>query len=368
MQEKADKPEKPVYVTSPSLAPLEEYMRVLESAWESGILTHNGPLVRKLEQELMAYLGIKNLVIVTNGTIALQLAIKALRLKGEIITTPFTWIATVSAIQWENCTPVFVDIDPGTFNIDPGKIEDAITHRTCAIMPVHVFGNPCEVEKIEDIARRHNLKIIYDAAHAMCVDYKGKSILEYGDISATSFHATKIFNTGEGGACITCNDELFERLRRLRFFGHNSAKDIVDDGCNGKMTEVHAALGLANLTHQDEVLKKRRIIFERYFENLKDVDSIRFQKFDKKAYNYSYLPVVLSSEEKVLEIVSKLNKNNIFPRRYFYPSLNTVKAVAPYSPMPLSEDLAQRILCLPSHSRLEMEKVDLISEWIKRSF
>jgi len=175
-------------------------------------------------------------------------------------------------------------------------------------------------------------------------------------------------NTGEGGACITCNDELFERLRRLRFFGHNSAKDIVDDGCNGKMTEVHAALGLANLTHQDEVLKKRRIIFERYFENLKDVDSIRFQKFDKKAYNYSYLPVVLSSEEKVLEIVSKLNKNNIFPRRYFYPSLNTVKAVAPYSPMPLSEDLAQRILCLPSHSRLEMEKVDLISEWIKRSF
>jgi dTDP-4-amino-4,6-dideoxygalactose transaminase len=261
-----------------------------------------------------------------------------------------------------------VDIDPGTFNIDPGKIEDAITHRTCAIMPVHVFGNPCEVEKIEDIARRHNLKIIYDAAHAMCVDYKGKSILEYGDISATSFHATKIFNTGEGGACITCNDELFERLRRLRFFGHNSAKDIVDDGCNGKMTEVHAALGLANLTHQDEVLKKRRIIFERYFENLKDVDSIRFQKFDKKAYNYSYLPVVLSSEEKVLEIVSKLNKNNIFPRRYFYPSLNTVKAVAPYSPMPLSEDLAQRILCLPSHSRLEMEKVDLISEWIKRSF
>lgn len=367
MPEKADKPGKPVYVTAPSLASLEEYMRVLESAWESGILTHNGPLVQKLEKELMAYLGIKNLVIVTNGTVALQLAIKALRLKGEIITSPFTWIATASAIQWENCVPVFVDIDPGTFNIDPGKIEDAITHRTCAIMPVHVFGNPCEVEKIEDIARRHHLKVIYDAAHAMCVNYNGKSILQYGDISATSFHATKIFNTGEGGGCVTNDDGLFERIRRLRFFGHDETKDITDEGFNGKMTEVHAALGLANLPYQDEVLKKRRAIFDRYFENLKNVDSIRFQKFDKNAYNYSYLPVVLASEAQLLEIVSKLNKNNIFPRRYFYPSLNTVKAVAPYSPMPLSEDLAQRILCLPSHSRLEMGQVDLISEIIIQS-
>jgi dTDP-4-amino-4,6-dideoxygalactose transaminase len=364
MQEKSDKPGKPVYVTSPSLAPLEEYMRVLESAWESGILTHNGPLVQKLEKELMAYLGIKNLVIVTNGTVALQLGIKVLGLKGEIITTPFTWIATASAIQWENCTPVFVDIDPETFNIDPGKIEDAITHRTCAIMPVHVFGNPCEVERIEDIARRHSLKIIYDAAHAMCVKVKGKSILEYGDISATSFHATKIFNTGEGGGCVTADEDLFERLRRLRFFGHNDAKDIVDEGFNGKMTEVHAALGLANLAIQDEVLKKRRAIFEQYFENLKDVDSIRFQKFDKEAYNYSYLPVVFSSEEEVLEVVSRLNKNNIFPRRYFYPSLNTLKAVAPYTPMPLSENLARRILCLPSHNRLGLENIDFICRLI----
>ena len=357
---------KPIYVTMPSLAPLEEYKQWLEKAWDSGILTHNGPLVQRLEKELMAYLGVENLVVVTSGTIALQLAIKALRLKGEIITTPFTWIATVSAIQWENCTPVFVDIDPETFNIDPGKIEDAITHRTCAIMPVHVFGNPCEVGKIEEIARCHHLKVIYDAAHAMCVDYKGKSILEYGDISATSFHATKIFNTGEGGGCVTGDKDIFERLRRLRFFGHNDAKDVVDEGFNGKMTEVHAALGLANLAIQNEVLEKRRAIFEQYFENLKDVDSIRFQKFDKEAYNYSYLPVVLSSEEEVLEVISRLSKNNIFPRRYFYPSLNTLKAVAPYTPMPLSENLARRILCLPSHSRLIPENVDLICQLIIR--
>jgi dTDP-4-amino-4,6-dideoxygalactose transaminase len=364
MQEKADKPGKPVYVTSPSLAPLEEYMRVLESAWESGVLTHNGPLVQKLEKELMAYLGIKNLVIVTNGTIALQLGIKVLGLKGEIITSPFTWIATVSAIQWENCTPVFVDIDPGTFNIDPGKIEGAITHRTCAIMPVHVFGNPCEVESIEDIGQRHGLKIIYDAAHAMCINYKGRSILEYGDISATSFHATKIFNTGEGGGCVTGDDGIFERIRRLRFFGHDEAKDITDEGCNGKMTEVHAALGLANLVYQDEVLKKRRAIFERYFENLEEVDFVGFQKFDREAYNYSYMPVVFSSEAKLSEVQKRLNRHNIFPRRYFYPSLNTVKAVAPYTPMPLSEKLARRILCLPSHNRLEMETVDFISQLI----
>ncbi len=351
----------------PSLAPLEEYKQWLEKAWDSGILTHNGPLVQRLEKELMAYLGVENLVVVTSGTIALQLAIKALRLKGEIITTPFTWIATVSAIQWENCTPVFVDINPETFNIDPGKIEAAITHRTSAIMPVHVFGNPCDMERIEDIARKHDLKVIYDAAHAMCINYKGKSILAYGDISATSFHATKIFNTAEGGACVAGNDELFMKLRRLRFFGHDENKDIVDEGCNGKMTEVHAALGLANLPYQDEVLKKRKTIFERYFENLKNMDFIRFQSFDKEAYNYSYLPVVFDSEERLLKVRASLNENNIFPRRYFYPSLNTVKAVAPYTPMPLSEDLAQRILCLPSHSRLEMEKVDLISEIIIQS-
>jgi dTDP-4-amino-4,6-dideoxygalactose transaminase len=359
-----DNRNKPIYVTAPSLAPLEEYKQILESAWESGILTHNGPLVQRLEKELMAYLNTKHMVIMNNGTVALQLAIKALGLKGEIITSPFTWIATASAIQWENCNPVFVDIDPETFNIDPKKIETAITHRTCAIMPVHVFGNPCDTESIETIARKYNLKVIYDAAHGVCVNYKGHSLLSYGDITATSFHATKIYNTGEGGACVTADNDLFQRLRRLRFFGHDENKDIVDDGCNGKMTEVHAALGLANLPYQEDVLKNRRAIFERYYENLNPSGLVRFQKFDPEAYNYSYMPVVFESEEKLLEVQARLNGQKIFPRRYFYPSLNTMQAVAPYTPMPLSEDLAQRIMCLPSHNRMDLDTVDHISRII----
>jgi len=358
---------KPIYVTAPSLAPLQEYMQVLESAWESGILTHNGPLVQKLEKDLEKYLRMRAqcMVIVTNGTVALQMAIKALHLQGEIITSPFTWVATASAIQWENCQPVFVDINPHTFNIDPAKIEDAITHRTRAIMPVHVFGNPCEIEAIERIARKHNLKVIYDAAHAMCIDYNGKSVLEYGDISVTSFHATKIFNTGEGGACVTTDGELFEKLRRLRFFGHADNKDIVDEGFNGKLTEVHAALGLANLPYQDDVLAYRRKIFDRYYENLADVDFLHFQEFDRNVYNYSYLPVVFDTEERLLAVQARLHERKYFPRRYFYPSLNTIKAVAPYTPMPESESLAKRILCMPSHNRVDMETVALICGLIK---
>lgn len=356
---------KPIYVTVPSLAPLEEYKELLDGVWERRILTHNGPLVQRLEKELEANLGLRNLVAVTNGTIAIQLAIKALKLRGEIITTPFTYVATICAIQWENCTPVFVDINPETFNINPQKIEDAITHGSRAIMPVHVFSNPCNIEDINYIAKKYNLIVIYDAAHAMAVNYKERSILEYGDISATSFHATKLFNTGEGGACVTKNYELYERLRSLRFFGHNDEKNIIDDGFNGKMTEVHAALGLANLRHLDEVLSKRKLIFKRYFERLNDIDYITFQKFDRDAYNYNYMPILISSEELLLDLVSKLNKCNIYPRRYFYPSLNTINAIKPYTPMPISEDIAKRVLCLPSYNDLNLEMVNYICDIIK---
>ncbi len=259
---------KPVYVTMPSLAPLEEYKEMLEGVWESGILTHNGPLVQKFENELTKTLNLKNIVVVSNGTIALQMAIKALGLKGEIITSPFTWIATISAIMWEGCTPVFVDIDPDTLNIDPQKIEEKITDKTVAIMPVHVFGNPCNVEEIEVIAKRNNLKVIYDAAHAVGSTYKNKSILGCGDISATSFHATKLLNTAEGGAVITNEIELHEKLKRIRFFGHNENKMVVEEGFNGKMTEVHAALGLANLKYYDRVLKDRKDKYHYYKEQL----------------------------------------------------------------------------------------------------
>ena len=249
---------KPVFVTQPSLAPLHEFTELLKGVWERGILTHNGPLVQQLEKELEHKLSINHLTLVNNGTIALQMAIKALELQGEIITSPFTWIATVSAIKWEGCSPVFCDIDPETLNINPAKLEALITDKTVAIMPVHVFGNPCDVEAIEQIAKKHKLKLIYDAAHAIGSVYDNKSLLSYGDISATSLHATKLLNTAEGGACITLKDELDAKLKRIRFFGHDESKDIVEDGFNGKMTEVHAALGLANLKYYDAVLSDRK--------------------------------------------------------------------------------------------------------------
>ena len=249
---------KQIFVTQPSLAPLEEFKTLLNGVWERGILTHNGPLVQQLEKEIQTKLNLDHFLVVANGTLAIQMAIKALELKGEIITTPFTWVATLSAIQWEGCTPIFCDIQPDTLNIDPLKIEEKITKNTVAIMPVHVFGNPCDVEAIEAIAKRHNLKVIYDAAHAVGSKINEKSLLEYGDISATSLHATKLLNTGEGGGCITTNNDLHEKLKRVRFFGHDNNKEIVEEGFNGKLTEIHAALGLANLKYFDLVLEDRK--------------------------------------------------------------------------------------------------------------
>jgi len=352
---------KPVYVTAPSLPPLHEYTEILQGVWDRGILTHNGPLVQQLEKDLQDKYGIANMVIVTNGTIALQLAIKALELNGsEIITTPFTWIATASAIMWENCTPAFVDIDPHTFNIDPDRIEAAITDRTRAIMGVHVFSNPCDIEAIEYIAEKYDLKVIYDAAHAMCVGYNGKSILEYGDISVSSFHATKIFNTGEGGCCVTLNDGLAKRIERLRFFGYDDNKEIVDDGCNGKMTEIHAALGLANLEYIDGVLGKRREIFNLYHSLLAELEYISFQRFPENSYNYSYMPVVFDSEEQLVGVLQALERNNVFARRYFYPSLNTIRHLSRKEKAEHSERVAKTILCLPSYDELSLEIVEMI--------
>jgi dTDP-4-amino-4,6-dideoxygalactose transaminase len=348
---------KPIYVTQPSLPPLDEYVKILEGVWQRQILTHNGPLVQQLEKELLDYLNVKKLVAVTSGTIAIQLAIKALNLSGEIITTPFTWIATTSAIMWEKCKPVFVDVQPDTFNIDPQKIEEEITDRTSAILPVHVFSNPCDIEAIQKIADKHNLKVIYDAAHALCVDYKGKSLLEYGDITATSFHATKIFQSGEGGACVTNDQMLYERLRRLRFFGHDENKDIIDEGMNGKMTEVHAALGLANLKWLKDVLRDRREKYELYMDLLGRSGLIKFQKFPVDSYNYSYMPVLFEDENQMLVVAEKLNKHNIYPRRYFYPSLNAIEFLSVKEKFPVSVDLASRIVCLPLYYTLDKEEI-----------
>ena len=354
----------PKYVSVPSLSPIEEFVDILKDSWEKRILTHNGPLVQLLEKRINQYLNTQNAVAVTNGTIALQIAIRALDLHGEIITTPFSWIATASAIRWENCTPVFVDIDEETFNIDPKKIEQAITPRTCAIMPVHVFSNPVDIDAIEEIAKKHNLKTIYDSAHAFGVNHHGKSVMDFGDISCTSFHATKIFNTGEGGACFTQKEELFEKLKRIRFFGHNDDKEIIEDGINGKLTEIHSAIGLANLPLLDSVIKKRKKIYDVYYEKLKYIEHIKFQKFNPNHYNYSYMPIVLPTERICLEILNKLSERNAFPRRYFFPSLNTIKAVGNYIPMPISENISRKILCLPSNHDLSFQDIEKIADMI----
>lgn len=340
-----------IYVTMPTLAPLEEVNELMKGIWASGIMTHNGPLVQRFEKECAEHFGVPNMVSCVNGTMGLQMAIRALKLRGEIITTPFTFIATINSILWEGCNPVFVDIDPETLCIDPKKIEEKITYHTVAIMPVHVFGNCCNIEAIDAIAKKHNLKVIYDACHSVGVNYKGKSVFMYGDISVTSFHATKMLNTTEGGGCFTLDKELDEKLRRIRFFGFENHADIVEDGTNTKMTEVHAAVGIANLKYLDSALADRKKKYAMYKEALSKDNTLSFQKINEGC-NYSYFPVMFKDEESLLKVLANLNENHIFPRRYFWPSVNTFTKLVPYVPMPVSEDIASRILCLPLYYSL----------------
>jgi hypothetical protein len=352
---------KNIFVTQPSLAPFNEFTEILKGVWDRKILTHNGPLVQQLESELEQKLEVPHFTVLNNGTIALQIAIKALALQGEIITTPFTWIATVSAIKWEGCTPIFCDIDPKTLNIDPAKIEALITEKTVAIMPVHVFGTPCDVVEIEKIAKKHNLKVIYDGAHAIGSRFEDKSVLTFGDVTATSLHATKLLNTGEGGGCITTDSELDKKIKRIRFFGHSDDKtDIVEDGFNGKLTEIHAALGLANLKYYDTVLNDRRVKYLLYKEKLQKVPTITFQDIAAGETNYSYFPIIFETEAQLLKVELELKENNVFPRRYFYPSVNTYTKVVSYQSCPISEDISKRILCLPLYLDLTIGEINEI--------
>jgi dTDP-4-amino-4,6-dideoxygalactose transaminase len=351
---------KAIFVTKPSLAPLPEFVSYLERIWETGVMTHNGPFMQQLERELMTYLEVPDAICLANGTCAMQLAIRALDLKGEIITTPFTFIATANIIAWERCHPVFVDIDPSNWNIDPNLIESAITPQTVAILPVHVFSAPCAVQQIQDIADRHNLKVIYDAAHAMAVNCGGQSILNYGDISCVSFHATKLFNTCEGGACVTKDQDMAARIRRLRFFGFNEQKDIMDSGMNAKMTEINAALGLVNLKYIDSIRANRKVKYEQYLQRLRGLPGLTFQKFNPDEYNYSYMPIRFDKEENLLLCIKRLEDEHIFPRRYFYPSLEQLQIFSPQSSLPVSDDVARTILCLPLYDTLTIEEVDRI--------
>ena len=353
-------------VTKPFLPTETEFCDYVKSIWERQWLTNNGPLVNTLELKLKEYLGVNHLLYVTNGTIALQLAIKALSLKGEIITTPFSFVATTSAIVWQECTPVFVDIDPETYNIDPAKIEAAITSKTSAILATHVFGNPCDITAIQEIADKHHLKVIYDAAHCFGAIYKNRSVFEYGDISTTSFHSTKLFHTIEGGAVFTQDPEVLRKLALMRNFGFSGVDCFSEQGINAKNCEFHAAMGLCNLRYADDILKKRRYLTEQYMLRLTNLD-VQFQKIENADdYNYAYFPVLFSSEELMLESKAKLELAQIYSRRYFFPSLSTLPYVNSVA-MPVCDSVASRILCLPLYHTLTLSDLDLICRLLLRT-
>ncbi|HVZ12495.1 MAG TPA: aminotransferase class I/II-fold pyridoxal phosphate-dependent enzyme [Patescibacteria group bacterium] len=347
---------KKVLVTRTFLPPFEEYEKILKRAWESRWITNHGVLAQELENNIKKLLKVKHAFFVTNGTVAIQLAIRALDLRGEIITTPFTFAATTTSIVWENCKPVFVDIKEDDLTIDEEKIEAAITPETTAILAVHVFGYPCNVEKIEKIAKKHNLKVIYDAAHAFGVKINGRSIFKYGDVSTLSLHATKLFHTVEGGFVITDNDKVAKKVRRMRDFGLSREGFPTELGINAKNSEMHAAMGLANLKYVPAIREVRNRAYDEYKRLLKDSGLHEIKYLNSVIYNYSYFPVVFKSEEELLLVKKALEAENIFPRRYFYPSLNTMPYVE-YVACPVSESVAKRILCLPMFHDINMETI-----------
>ena len=354
-------------VTKPFLPPAEEYEAYLKGIWKRNWLTNMGPLASQLEMELKDFLEVSHLLFVTNGTIALQMAIKALNLSGEIITTPFSFVATTSSIVWENCTPIFVDIEPSTLNIDAEKIESAITEKTSAILATHVYGNPCDVEKIEKIAKKHNLKVIYDGAHAFGVKINGKSIFEYGDVSTCSLHATKLYHSIEGGLLITKDPVLLKKLAYIRNFGFDGPENFAELGINGKNSEFHAAMGLANLKYIEYINKKRKEITKRYDEKLKNLKAVRPIWNKNSENNYSYYPIIFESEELLIKCMQSLNAHEIYTRRYFYPSLSTSLPYVKNIHLPISDDIANRVLCLPLYTDLTVEEIDLICRLLLRT-
>lgn len=353
-------------VTKPFLPPKEEYEKYLAGIWQRQWLTNMGPLASELELELKKCLHVNHLLFVTNGTVALQMAIKALDLKGEIITTPFSFIATTSSIVWEGCVPVFVDIDPLSLNIDATKIEAVITEKTSAILATHVYGNPCDVEGIEKIAQKHGLKVIYDGAHAFGVQVNGRSIFEYGDISTCSLHATKLYHSGEGGLVITKDKDLLKKLALIRNFGFNGPEAFAALGINGKNSEFHAAMGLLNLNYIEAIYAKRKVLTERYHEMLKHAKAFIPHWHKKANLNYAYFPIVFETEELAIRILEKLKGNEIFARRYFYPSLATTLPYVKPQALCITDDVAKRVLCLPLYYDLSLEEVNLICRLILR--
>lgn len=345
------------------------YTQYLQGIWERGHLTNHGPLVTELEEKLKKYLGVNHFYYLNNGTIAIQIAIKALELTGDIITTPFSYVATCSSIVWENARPVFVDIDPDTFTIDSTKIEAALTPATSAILATHVYGIPCAVEAIEAIARKHGLKVVYDAAHAFGVHYKGRPLLTYGDISTLSFHATKLFHTVEGGGITANNPDIAHRIAYLRNFGHNGQEAFWGLGINGKSSEFHAAMGLC-VFPSIEALIQAREERSRYYDSCLNEFGIRLKRPlipEGTTYNYAYYPVVFASEEELIAVRDALNAEQVFPRRYFFPSLHHLPYIREQYELPVTEAISKAVLCLPFYHDLPFEDIRRICSVIAKT-
>ena len=345
-------------VTKTFLPPRKEFKNQIDRVWESQWITNNGELVKELSLKIKQKLGVRNILPMTNGTLPIQIALKIVGDNCEIITTPFSYVATTSSIVWENCTPVFVDIDPILLTIDETKIEAAITNKTSAILATHVYGNPCNVKAINKIAEKHNLKVIYDAAHCFGVKYEGESIFNYGDISTCSFHATKIFHTGEGGALFCNNLDLFHQLYYSHNFGHNGTEKYYGLGINAKMSELQAAMGLTVLQHMNTILKERKRVCDFYDSNLNFIGFNKIKIRENTKWNYSYYPIVFDSEELLVNILKKLELESIFPRRYFYPSLEELPYINSKVKCTIAKDIAARVICLPLYHSLK--KVDLM--------
>lgn len=354
----------PINVTKTFLPPFEEYTDMLKRAWNKAWITNNGELSLELEQKLKAFLGLKQILFCNNGTSVLQMAIKALNISGEIITTPFSYVATTTAILWEQCRPVFADIDEKTFCIDPQKIEAAVTVKTQAILATHVYGYPCDVDAIEEIANKYGLKVIYDAAHAFGTRVNNKSLLEYGDISTCSFHATKLFHTGEGGCLVTNDEQLHKKLYLYRHFGHIGDEHFMM-GINAKNSEMHAAMGLCNLRYIRDIMEQRKTQWLYYQELLGDTGLQLLLIPGDIDYNYAYFPAVFPSETKLLQVLEALKTKDIFARRYFYPALNTLSYVEGRY-CPVAEDIAKRVLCLPLFHDLERSSQVIMADILKK--
>lgn len=365
----------PIYVTQPAMPPLVEFTEFLQTIWDNKILTNNGPFHKQFEQALAEYLGVKYLSVFSNGTMALITALQSLRITGEVITTPFSFVATTHSIWWNNIKPVFVDIEPDYFTLDPEKVEAAITPQTSAIMPVHVYGNPCKVERLQKIADTYGLKLIYDAAHLFGVRVNGNSVLNYGDLSILSFHATKVFNTLEGGAIICPDEKSKKRIDYLKNFGFVDETTVIEPGINAKMNELQAAYGLLQLKYVDGYISKRKDVADAYRSQLKNVKGIRFlEDIPGIHHNYAYFPILVDSADYGFtrdELYEELKSYNIYGRRYFYPLISqfpTYRGLlsAKSENLPVAERVAAQVICLPIYPDLKQEELDIVCKIILR--